>query len=143
MTKNKVKDLSDFIPLIILTISAYILLWTVATTEITFLWKHIVGLIILPFNLIAFWWRHKIGVLALGLTLIIGLFGLLSYSPSVTSTTFSVGKTDKNIPIFYGQPVFIFWLLIHFVLSARHYVGVLTKKYWQNLFKNLSAHPTA
>jgi hypothetical protein len=135
MTKNKIKNLLDIVPLIILTISAIILVWTVATTDSAFLWKHIVGLIILPLNYLLFWWRHKIGVIGLGLTLIIGLLSLLSYSHIVTTSTYSIGKSeDFQIPIFYGQPIFLLWLLIHFVVSGRHYVGILTKKYWQDLF---------
>ena len=135
MTKDKIKKLLDFLPLLILTISAIVLGWTVATTDIGFFWKHIVALIVLPLNYLAFWWRHKVGVLALGFTLIIGLLSLLSYSPSVTTSTWTIGKSsDSQIPIFYGQPIFLLWLLIHFIVSGRHYVAILTKKYWQNLF---------
>jgi len=134
MTKYKIKNLLDYIPLIISTISAVILVWTVASTDTAFLWKHIVGLVVLPLIFLVFWWRHKIGVLVLGLTLFIGLLSLLSYSHSVTTTTYSVGSGDTSIPIFYGQPIFLLWLLIHFIVSGRHYVGIVTKKYWHDLF---------
>ena len=135
MTKDKIKNLLDFVPLIILTISAIVLVWTVITTETAFLWKHIVGLILLPLNYWAFWWRHKVGVLALGLTLLIGLLSLLSYSHAVTTSTWTIGKSsDSQIPVFYGQPIFLLWLLIHFIVSGRHYVAIATKKYWQDLF---------
>jgi len=135
MTKDKIKNLLDFVPLIILTISAIILLWTVITKDTGFLWKHIVGLCFLPIIFLAFRWRHKVGVLVLGLTLLIGLLSLLSYSHSVTTSTWTIGKSaDSQIPIFYGQPIFLLWLLIHFIVSGRHYVGIATKRYWQDLF---------
>ena len=137
MTKDKIKNLLDFVPLIILTISAVVLVWTIATTDTVFMWKHIVGLCFLPIIFLAFWWQHKIGVLTLGLTLIIGLLSLLSYSHAVTTSTWTIGKdADSQIPIFYGQPIFLLWLLVHFIISGRHYVGILTKKYWQDLFDN-------
>ena len=135
MTRNQFKNYLDFIPLIILTVSAGILSWTVASNEIVFLWKHILGLSFIPIIILAFRWQHKIGVLTLGLTLLIGLLGLISYSPAVTTTTGTIGKdADSQIPIFYGQPIFLLWLLIHLLVSGRHYVGILTKKYWQDLF---------
>lgn len=134
MTKNKIKNLLDFLPLIILTISAIILVWTVVNTDSGFLWKHIVGLCFLPLNYLAFWWRHKVGVLALALTLIIGLLSMLSFSHTVTTSTWVIGKSaNSQIPIFYGQPIFLLWLIIHFIVSGRHYVAISTKKYWQEL----------
>lgn len=136
MTKEKAKYYLDFIPLAILTISTILLVWTIATTSTMFLWKHYVGLIALPINYFLFWWRHKLGVVGLGLTILFGLFSFLSYDYSIT-TTFSLGQEGSGIPIFYGQPIFLLWLIIHFTLSFRHYVGVLTRKYWQELFHNL------
>jgi hypothetical protein len=138
MTKNKIKYLLDFVPLATLTISAIVLVWTVSSTDAGFLWKHYVGLIFLSLNFLAFWRQHKIGVLVLGLTLFIGVVSLLSYSPSIMTTTITIGKNaDAQIPVFYGQPAFLLWLLIHFIVSGRHYVGILTKKYWQELSDKL------
>ena len=135
MRKDKIKYYLDFIPLIILIVSAIILVWTVATTNIEFLWKHIVGLIILPINIVVFYWRHKIGVITLGVTLLLGLLSILSYSSAVSTTTTYIGKSEGfKIPVFYGQLIFILWLLIHFILSGRYYVGIATKRYWQELF---------
>ena len=134
MTKEKIKYLLDFVPLIILIVYAIILVWTVIDLDTGFLWKHIVGLIFLPINYFLFRWRHKVGVIGLGLTLLIGLLGLLSYSHSIAITKCWVGLGDTSIPVFYGQPIFLLWLLIHFIVSGRHYVGIMTKKYWQELF---------
>ena len=126
----------DFVPLVILTISAIILVWTVFSTDTVFVWKHFVGLLLLPINYFLFWWRHKLGVVGLGLIILLGLLSLLSYDHAITTSTVNIGQ-ESNIPIFYGQPTFLLWFIVHFVLSFRHYVGVLTQKYWQDLFHDL------
>ncbi len=127
----------DFVPLVILTISAMTLVWTVFETDTIFAWKHFVGLLLLPINYFLFWWKHKLGVVGLGLTIILGIVCLLSFDQPITTSTITVGK-ELRFPIFYGQSIFLLWFIIHFVLSFRHYVGVLTEKYWQELFHNLS-----
>ena len=136
MKENKIKNVLDFTVLIVLVVQAIILVWTVFTTDIVFVWKHIVGLAILPINFLVFRWHHKAGVLFLGVSLLLGLSSLLSYSPAVATTTITVGG-DNPIPIFYGQLIFLLWLLIHFIISARHYVGILSKKYWIELIASL------
>ena len=135
MKKDKIKNLLDFTPLIIMTVYAIILVWTVATSDAAFSWKHIVGLIILPLNFLLFKWGHKIGVIGLGLTLFLGLLSLLSFSHTITTETYGFRSGDTKIPLFYGQTIFLLWLLIHFIISARHYIGISTKKYWQELLK--------
>ena len=138
MKKDKIKNNLDFVPLFILTISGIILLLTVLSTESDFLWKHIVGLCLLPIIFLAFLWRHKIGVLVLGLTLIFGLFSMLSYNYNITTTNYWIGIAEVEIPIFYGQPIFLLWLIIHYIFSGRHYVGIRTKEYWKELLKEPS-----
>ncbi|MBN8704215.1 MAG: hypothetical protein J0M08_14235, partial [Bacteroidetes bacterium] len=136
MTKSKIKSYLDLIPLLILTISAVILLWKYASGEGGLFWKHYLGLLLLPVNYLLFALRHKIGVLALGLTLFLGLFSLLSYSPAGNTTTLYKEFGDAKLPFFYGQPIFLVWIIVHFILSARHYVGIATKKYWDGLINN-------
>jgi hypothetical protein len=78
MTKVKIKNLLDFVPLIILTFYAIILLWTVSTTNIVLQSEHYIGLTLLVITTGLFLVRHKLGVLSLGLTLLLGLFKVLS-----------------------------------------------------------------
>ncbi len=141
MTKEKLKFYLDFVPLIILTISAISLVWTVATTDKGFLWKHYVGLAVLPLNYFLLYKHHKTGVIGLGVTLFIGLLSLLSFSPSVTTSTYFINISNTKIPFFYGQQIFLLWLLIHFIVSGRHYVAIATKKYWQDLFRDFNRLP--
>src|SRR5690242_1409589 len=118
--KNNFKFYLDFIPLIIVVTYATILLIQVINKEYGLLWKHIFGLLILPFNIGLFFWRHQIAVLALGLTLFLGLFGVLALTHSITVTTWYFRPSDDfKVPIFYGQLIFFLWLIIHFIVSGR------------------------
>jgi hypothetical protein len=136
MTKTNIKKGLDFLPLIILSISAGILIWTVATSETMVVWKHIAGLSLLPVNSFFFYRQHKTGVLISGLILFLGLFNCLSFSPVIHTLAIFKDIGDYKIPLFYGQPIFFLWLTIHLVVSGRYYVGITTKKYWKALMKN-------
>lgn len=134
MNKTKIRNFLDFIPLFILTILAFNLFWKYASNEIGLQWKHVVGFIFLLVNIVLFFRNHRMGVLFLGLMLVAGLFSILSFSP-VISTSYlykEIGGTE--IPLFYGQPVFLLLLVLHFILSLRYYIGIGTKRYWDNFF---------
>jgi hypothetical protein len=134
MTKNKIKNLLDFIPLIALTIYAIVLIWTVATTNIIFSYEHYIGLTLLVITAGLFIKRHKLGVLLLGFTMLLGLFKVLSYSAVITFHSFGGSINGHSSPEIKIQAIFILWLLIHLIVSGRHYIGIATKKYWQDLF---------
>lgn len=133
MTKQKIRKTLDYLPFVCLFISALFLLWERFNGDISLQVRHIVGIILLPIPLIFFFAYHKLGVLAMGIVILIGLFGGLSYSPEITTTT--IGKTwgDSKIVLLYFQPVFIIWALLHFCLSGRFYIGVLSKRYWTTI----------
>jgi hypothetical protein len=133
MTKSNIKNWLDYIPLIALTVSSFILIGTVVTTHSSFLWKHISGLVILPIVYCMFWWRHKIGVLTLGLLILLGLLNVISYSYSVVTIGYFIafGTAQLNVSC---QPIFLLWILLHLVFSRRHYRGVFTNQYWHDLF---------
>ena len=133
MKREKIKNHLDFIPFIILIGYAIALCWTIFTTDFVLTWRNIVGLFILPVNFLVLRWHHKIGVLALGLTLFFGLLSILSYVPGITKTTVTLGLND-SLTSFSGQPIYLLWLLIHFIFSGRNYVGIVTKEYWTNMF---------
>jgi hypothetical protein len=64
----------------------------------------------------------------------LGLISILFYSHSVTTSIWTIGKNEEfQLPIFYGQPIFLMWLLVHFIVSVRHYVGILSKNFWRDL----------
>ena len=132
--KKNIKLYLDYIPFIILCVSAVKLLWTISTSDIIMTWEHYVGLLSLLIIFVLFYKRHFFGVLSLGLILLIGLIGFLSFSPSLTSITFGFGNNrDWSVDIIRFQPVFLFWIVIHFIFSGRYYVGILSKKFRQEM----------
>lgn len=129
--KNKIKTHLDYIQLLFLLASAGHLLWSAANSVVLLSWKHYVGLGLLIAIGISFYIKHLYGVLCLGLTLLLGLIGLLSYSPAITTTTFGWGNGDPDaVTLLRFQPIFLLWTIIYFVLSGRHFVGIASKKYW-------------
>ena len=137
MTKDKLNKLLDFIPILILTVSVIYVIWVRINEEILLTWRHWFAIILLPINYFLFRKNHQLGVLLLGLSLIIGLTGITQYSPGVS--TYSVYWTPFGVKIlvFYGQPIFLLWLTIHFIISNRYYFAIATKRYWMNLIASL------
>lgn len=133
MIKDKIKNFLDFVPLIILIIYTIIMLWTVSTTNIVLQSEHYVGVTLLVITTGLFLVRHKLGVLSLGLTLLLGFFKILSYSATISFYSFGGSINGHSLPEIKIQAIFILWLLLHFIISGRHYVGIATKKYWLDL----------
>jgi hypothetical protein len=136
LTKDKRKYFLDLVPFAIQTICLANLLWTIATTNIIFSYEHYIGLTLFLFTGGLLLKRHKLGVLILGLTLLLGLFKVVSYSPIIISHSFGGSLGGYTSPEVKIQAIFLLWLFIHIILSARHYIGILTKKYWQDIIKN-------
>ena len=138
MTKEKIKYFLDFLPLIILAVYTIVLIWTIATTNIIFSYEHYIGLTLLVLTAGIFIVRHKLGVLSLGLTLILGLFKVLSFSATTTFSSYGASINGHSLPEIKIQAFYPLWLIIHFIVSGRHYIGILTEKYWLELFAKSS-----
>jgi len=131
---TRLKAWLDWLPFGILVVCAVNLIWTVATTDIALSLRHYVALGLLPIVGVIFSWHHKLGLLCLGLLLFLGTVGLLSLSPAIATSSWMFGSgSDNQVTFFYCQPIFLLWLVIHFFLSGRQYVGILTRDYWRNL----------
>ena len=131
MKNEKLKRSLDYIPFLVLLILFAVLVLKISISEYVLQWKHYLGLILISINSFLFYWNHKVGVLALFVVLMTGLTGLISYNVSIETHTFTIGKgAETQVPVFYGQPIFLLWLLLHFILSFRCYDGILSKKYW-------------
>ena len=135
MNFRKLRYILDVIPLAIIVVLESIFLFEVIDQEYGFQWQHKVALVLLPINIGLFFWHHQVAVLSLGITLILGLLGFLAVTHSISIRTISVGR----VPIFYGQPNFWLFFLIHLVVSGRYYFAIATRKYWQILFGNLKS----
>jgi hypothetical protein len=141
MSRSKIIHLLDYLPLLILAVYAIILIQTVATTNIVLQSEHYTGLTFLVLTAGLFLVRHKLGVLSLGLTLLLGLCAILSYSAVLSIHSIGGSINEHAIGDIRFQAIFILWLALHFSLSHRHYTGILTKKYWRDLFDRSGAQP--
>jgi hypothetical protein len=133
MKKQKIRKVFDYLQLACLFISALLLLWARFNGDILLQIRHLIGLILLFVPLTLFSVGHKFGVLATGLVILIGLFGGLSFSPAITTTTFGKTWGGTQITLLYFQPIFLVWATIHFILSGRFYTGILSRRYWTNI----------
>jgi len=130
---RKIRVYLDFIPLLILFISAAFLVRAAATSEILLQKRHYVGLIFLVLTTTLFFVRRLFGVLFLGLTLLLGLIGVLSYSPGIITTSFGFGDGENGVTLVRFQPIFLLWIVVYFTVSWRHIVGIGTRKYWNEV----------
>lgn len=129
----KLKKFLDLIPLSILVASAANLLWIVITTNISLQNRHYCGILSLLITIFLFLKKRKAGVLFVGVTILLGLFNMLSFSPAIE--TFSLGGSVNSFSIssIKIQGIFIVWLIIYFTCCGKHLWGIATKQYWQNL----------
>jgi hypothetical protein len=119
----------DYLPLAILFSMAVYLLWSFFFERILPGWQHILGLLMLPIVTIIITKKHKVGVLALGFALFLGLLGLASLSPAISTAYFGL----KGITLLRFEPFFLLIIVLHFLVSGRYYVGILSKRYWENI----------
>ncbi len=140
--KNKLQFYLDYIPLVILTIYSVELVHRITTSDTSLLLKHYFGFVALGITYLIILWRHKLGVIVLGLIILLGLLSLLSFDFQITTTTYFIRIFGVEIPVFYGQPIFILWIFVHVVLSYRYYLNIWTKDYWQELLNEIKKAST-
>jgi hypothetical protein len=129
MKKLLKSGILDFIPLVILIGYAINLVVVVSTTDLSFQKVHYAGLSLVLVATVIFFINHKLGVIFLGATILIGLVGFASLSPAVNTTTLSISGAGISF-----QAIFLLWAIIHAIISGRHYVGIATADYWDDIF---------
>jgi hypothetical protein len=102
-------------------------------SNVNLVWQHYLGIIFIILDIILFYKNHQLGVIFLGTTLLFSLITLLSFNVGLVTNSLHV--TSARIPVFYGNAISLVWLILHFILSGRYYVGIVTKKYWQDFLK--------
>ena len=133
MTRQQIWKLLDYVPFIILVISAFILMIEVFSSNILFTWKHYLGLGCLFITSVAFSRNHYVGVITLGLTMIMGFFGILTFSPWIRTIWLKIKIGEAWVTIFYAQQIFILWTALHFIILGKKYFGIGTKEYWKKI----------
>jgi hypothetical protein len=137
MNKIRIKYFLDFIPLLIISISLVITFCTAASSDTEIVWQHYLGVIFILLTIVAFIKNHQLGVISLGLTLVLGITTLISFNVGIEINYVFI--TAARIPIFYGNALSLGWLVLHFILSFRYYIGIATKNYWLNFFRQINA----
>jgi hypothetical protein len=134
--RQSIRKYLDIIPLLILIISACYLVYSYMSGQTLFFTRHIIGFISVGITIVLFAWKYKIAVLALGFTILLGLFGVLSFSPAISTISFGKSFGENNITLLRFQPVFLLWAIMHFIISGRYYAGILSKAYWNNILSD-------
>lgn len=126
-----------------LLLYAGICLWAIASistmimSDIVIQWQHYLGLIFLSTNGYIFYRTHQGGILFLGLTLFLAMFGILSFNVGLLVYSSTWTPFGLRIPLFWGNPTLLVLLIIHFIISGRYYVGILSKQYWNTFRESL------
>ena len=133
LSKKQVLDLSLYVAICIWAIVSFI---TMIASNYIIQWQHYLGLFFLLSNGFIFYKNHQLGTLFLGSTLLLGLIGILSFNVGLIGSSVFWTPYDVKIPLFLGNPIILILLILHFILSGRYYVGIVTKNYWKALLKN-------
>ncbi len=135
------KNIKIYCILLLLIIIAQTIftVYIVSTTQESFILRHYLGFLSLILIVVLFFINFNLGRVLLGVILLIGLFGGIVLTPSVQTVflSFNIGKLP--IPIFYGQPIFLLWFVLHLIASYKIYYGAGTKSYWIDLFNKKDA----
>jgi hypothetical protein len=97
---------------------------------------HYVGLSLVSVTTILFFINHKLGVVLLGVTILTGLIGFASVNAAVSTSYIGIGSFEINF-----SAEFLIWAIIHAIISGRHYVGIATADYWDEIFDKGSSKP--
>ncbi len=128
------KDKKDFIPLALTTASAFYFLFETITESYTFTAGQITGFLMLSLCAVLHTGKLKAGILSIGMFFILCWTGLIGLSAGKFSFSFNTGNID--LIVYKAHPLLFCLMVFHLIISAKHYVGIATKKYWQQLFSN-------
>ncbi len=126
---SRTKKILDYLPfLFILAYTIYE--WIKYYQEGTIInWRTWIGIVFLISIFVCYFKNHQLSILLTGLMCVLGICGLISLSPAITRGTF--GTSFLNFTL--GDPIFIAFFLLHWMLSFRWYAGVFSIQYWRDL----------
>jgi hypothetical protein len=121
----------DFIPLFGFFIAQVYLLYVLAGGEVALQWPHFTGFIVTILCCILFIFSHRGGALFTGCICVLGVLGLVSFTPAISVFYFDITIAKHPFRIIRFQPVFVIWFSLHLVISGKHYNGILSRAYWR------------
>ncbi len=135
MNKEKIRTIVDYIPLIIIICYALVMLYNAFIGGgHEFGIKNANAIVLLIATIVILRKDHKKGVLALGLYMILGFWRVHSFYPSNQSVSFGLGLGALSLKL-PANPFYLLLFIFHFIVSHHWYYGVLSKKYWTELFQ--------
>ena len=136
MTDRTFRHYLDYVPFLFLCVLEIVAACRYLSADISPVGTYYTEMAALACTAYCFYRKHALGVLATGLTLMAGIWGLVSYSVTHTVLSFTFGwKVAGNATIGTPgiHPYFLLYLLVHLFISGKYYVGVLSREYWQKL----------
>jgi len=107
----------DFIPLAIFVISSIFFLSNNDLRQFADAYPYWIAFGLVFLNILCFCFNHRAGVYVSGVIILLGIVGVVAFSRTVEIIKLTIGK----LPIFYGQPIFWLYLIIHLTISWRFY----------------------
>lgn len=81
----KKQDLVDSIPLVIFFVAIIYTLIIISTTNTILLTKHYFGFLFVGISIVLFFINRKLSEIVIGMTVFVGLFGLVAFLPTIHS----------------------------------------------------------
>jgi len=123
-----IKKLFYLFPLSILVITILYASYIVSTTEIMFSAKHHLGIMFIVVCIIAMMARKDIGIYFTGITLLIGSFNLIAFTPTIEAYSFGFGFNDSSITSFKIQLFSFMVLVLYLIVNGKYIVNTLKSK---------------
>ena len=121
-----IKKNTYLLPLVILIFAVAYSCYVVYITDIVFGKKHYVGFVFLFLSVIGTFLRKEVGIYFTGITLLIGMFNLIAFTPAIESYSFGFGINGNGVN-FQIQPFCFLLLLVYLVLNFKFLIGMIRK----------------
>ncbi len=112
-----VKKNLHLIPLLILAMTMVHAIYIVSTTSIIFSEKHYLGISCIAICIIGYIIRRNLGAYLTGLTLLLGTFNLIAFTPAIVTYSFGFGINDVSVTSFkiqsFSLVIFFLFLILN------------------------------
>jgi hypothetical protein len=113
------KDLY-LIPLLILILSLFYSIYIVYTSDIILGIKHFLGFIFLGISVVAVFLNKGLCVYFTGVTLLVGTFNIVAFTPSVEVYSFGFGFNNTTTNSFKIQLFSFLILILYFLINGKY-----------------------
>jgi hypothetical protein len=101
--------------------------YTVLSTDIIFGKKHYFGWVFVGVCIISAAFNKKIGIYITGITLLIGTFNVIAFTPTIEAYSFGFGINDASATSFKIQSFSFIIFLLYLILNGRFLIRHVKK----------------